>query len=123
MSRVAEVNRTLKARGVAERLRRGAGYYYFTGGRAASWPQSGVYIYRAADLTLAQWLAEYDRLAGERSPATPRYVVRTVTSQIRTIREPYQIVDTVTSTVVDEYHSKRAAAMHARELNNAVGRQ
>ena len=64
MNRVTEVNQQLKARGVAERLRRGAGYYYFTGGTAASWPTSGVYIYRAAELTLAQWLAEYERLSG-----------------------------------------------------------
>ena len=64
MNRPIEVNQKMKARGVAGSIRHRTGSYYFTGGTAASWPTSGVYIYRAAELTLAQWLAEYERLSG-----------------------------------------------------------
>jgi hypothetical protein len=57
------VNAALKARGEEPRLRAGRGYYYFDG-PAIAWPSSSVYIYRADDLTLDQWLAEYDNLKG-----------------------------------------------------------
>lgn len=64
VSRIAEVNRALKARGAEERLVRGNGYYYFAGGAAAGWPSSSVYVYRADELTVAEWLREYDELKG-----------------------------------------------------------
>lgn len=56
-NRVAEVNAVLKAMGRPERLTAGRGYYYWRNG--ADWPS--VYIYRASDLTLAQWLDEIKR--------------------------------------------------------------
>lgn len=62
MNRVAEVNRALAAQGREERLRRGRGYYYFTGGDAPLWPASSVYVAHADALTVEQWLAEYARL-------------------------------------------------------------
>jgi hypothetical protein len=60
--RVNAVNRELARRGYPERLRRGPGYYYFSGGGAALWPTSGVYVYRADSLTVEEWMAEHDRL-------------------------------------------------------------
>ena len=62
---VAAVNRELKALGEAPRLRRGAGYYYFDGD-ACSWPSSSVYVYRADELSVAEWLAEYRSLKAAR---------------------------------------------------------
>lgn len=61
MNRVAEANRALKARGEVPRLRNGRGYYYFDG-PALVWPTSSVFVYRADELTLAEWLDEYDTL-------------------------------------------------------------
>jgi len=64
-SRVAEVNKALKARGAAERLVRGRGYYYFCEGSAAGWYSQSVYVYRAADLSVERWLEEYDAKLAE----------------------------------------------------------
>lgn len=38
----AAVNRILKKRGHAERLRRGRGYYYFVDGNASAWFSSSI---------------------------------------------------------------------------------
>ncbi len=61
-NRVAEVNAALKARGRGERLRRGAGYYYFSDGETGRWRATSVYVYRADSLTVAEWLHEFDEL-------------------------------------------------------------
>jgi membrane protein required for beta-lactamase induction len=47
----------------------------------------------------------------------PRYQVSTRTSQVSKIREPHMVVDTSTNQIVDEYASKKAAQMHAAQLN------
>ena len=60
-NRVSEVNRELKAQGITIRLRAGRGYYYFDGD-ALRWPSSSVYVYSASDLSVAQWLNEFDAL-------------------------------------------------------------
>lgn len=60
----ATVNAELARRGISERLRRGAGYFYFHLGDAASWPRQGVYVFTADQLTLQQWLAEWAELSG-----------------------------------------------------------
>ena len=57
------INRALAERGHAERLVRGRGYFYFTGGAASEWNRSGVYVYHLNSYTLAEWLAERDALA------------------------------------------------------------
>lgn len=52
----------------------------------------------------------------------PRYIVRTSTASFRQhsgIWPPHEVIDTMTGTILDEYHSKRAAQMHARDLNHA----
>lgn len=66
MNRVAEVNRELRRLGRAERLVRGRGYYYFTGGTAELWPRSSVMVYRASDLSLESWMADFNELKGDR---------------------------------------------------------
>ena len=43
---VAAINRVLRSRGHAERLRRGRGYYYFVDGNASAWFSSSVDVYR-----------------------------------------------------------------------------
>lgn len=68
MNRVAEVNRELRLRGVAEKLTAGKGYYYFRDGNAVDWRQSSVMVYRASDLPLERWLEEYESLSGKTLP-------------------------------------------------------
>lgn len=58
---VATVNAALKARGVAERLCKGNGYFYFVEGNASDWYTSSVSVFRASELTLEQWIKEYER--------------------------------------------------------------
>ena len=68
MNRVAEVNREIrKLYGSEMRLRRGQRYYYITGGPADAAFRQGIYVYRASDLTVEQWLDEVAQLLkGER---------------------------------------------------------
>jgi hypothetical protein len=66
INRVAEVNRELRQRGIAERLTRGNGYYYFRDGDSTSWPATSVYVNRAADLSIERWLGEYEDLSGRK---------------------------------------------------------
>lgn len=60
---VHAINKALAARGVEERLRAGNGFYYFCNGDAIMWPASCVYVYRAAQLTLKQWMDIYDEMS------------------------------------------------------------
>lgn len=60
---VAAVNRALRSAGYGEKLRRGRGYYFFSGGQAETWKTSGVYVYRVDQLTVEQWLDARSRLA------------------------------------------------------------
>lgn len=50
-----------------------------------------------------------------------RYTVRTSveSTELRSSRTPYRVIDEHSGTIVDEYASKRAADMHARDLNRA----
>jgi hypothetical protein len=63
---VAAVNRLLRERGRVERLRAGAGYYYFSEGEGLDWPS--VYIFRCSHMTLAQWEREIDSRIGQAAP-------------------------------------------------------
>jgi hypothetical protein len=62
---LAAINRAIRASGGAEALAKAAGYFHFHGGDAAAWPQSGVYVARLDQMTLAQWVAEWRRLRDE----------------------------------------------------------
>ena len=57
------VNDALRARGRDESLREGDGYFYFGGGDAVHWLSSSVMVRRLNDLSLEQWLAEFDKLS------------------------------------------------------------
>jgi hypothetical protein len=50
-----------------------------------------------------------------------RYTVHTVQQSPvgRPVREPYWVIDTTTNESVAEYKSKKAAQMHAKQLNDA----
>jgi hypothetical protein len=56
------VNDALRARGRDESLREAEGYFYFGGGEAVNWLSSSVMVRRISDLTLEQWLKEFDKL-------------------------------------------------------------
>ena len=62
---IASVNKALKQMGVAERLAKEPklGYFYFFGGNSAGWLISGVYgVANVSDLTVDQWINEYNEL-------------------------------------------------------------
>lgn len=56
------VNKFLREHGVPDVLHAGKGYFYFNGPNADKWPQQGVYVYRINQLTLQQWLQQYNML-------------------------------------------------------------
>ena len=56
------VNDALRERGRDESLREGNGYFYFGGGEAVNWLTSSVMVRRISELTLEQWLQEFDSL-------------------------------------------------------------
>jgi hypothetical protein len=56
------INDALRARGRDESLREGEGYFYFGGGEAVNWLSTSVMVKKLSDLTLEQWLAEFDKL-------------------------------------------------------------
>jgi hypothetical protein len=56
------INDALRERGRDESLRPGDGYFYFGGGEAVNWLTNSVRVERVSDLTLDQWLEEFDRL-------------------------------------------------------------
>lgn len=58
----ATVNKALAARGAAERLIKGKGYYYFWEGSAPEWQASSVPVAHISQLSLDEWLAEYESL-------------------------------------------------------------
>jgi hypothetical protein len=60
---VARVNKALREAGHPETLRRGKGYYYFTGGDSAGWYTSSVYVNNVSAFTVAGWIAERNRLS------------------------------------------------------------
>jgi hypothetical protein len=56
------VNDALRTRGRDESLREGEGYFYFGGGDAVNWLSTSVMAKKLSDLTLEQWLEEFDKL-------------------------------------------------------------
>ncbi len=57
-----KINAELAKRGHNTLLQKGTGYFYFRGGEAANWLDKTVPVPNVSSLTLAQWLAEFDRL-------------------------------------------------------------
>ncbi len=56
------INDKLRERGRDESLRPGDGYFYFGGDEAVNWLTNSVRVQRMSDLTLEQWLEEFDKL-------------------------------------------------------------
>lgn len=59
---VATVNKELKRLGYSERLYRGDDYFYFADGNSHLWSEDSVYVAHAHELSLDQWVSEYERL-------------------------------------------------------------
>jgi hypothetical protein len=74
------VNDALRALGREESLREGEGYFYFGGGEAVNWLTSSVMVRRISDLTLEQWLKEFDSLL-ERNKKLERMERRQIRSK------------------------------------------
>jgi hypothetical protein len=62
---IAAVNKELKARGIAERLRRGKGYYYFAEGDAHKWYSSSAYTNSVTGFTVEGWIKELEFLRSD----------------------------------------------------------
>jgi hypothetical protein len=56
------INDALRKRGRDESLRAGDGYFYFGGGEAVNWITNSVQVERVSNLTLEEWLEEFDKL-------------------------------------------------------------
>jgi hypothetical protein len=56
------VNDALRERGRDESLREGEGYFYFGGGEAVNWLSPTVMVKKLSDLSLEEWLKEFDRI-------------------------------------------------------------
>jgi hypothetical protein len=56
------VNDALRGRGRDESLREGEGYFYFGGGEAVSWLSPTVMVQKLSDLSLEEWMREFDRI-------------------------------------------------------------
>lgn len=63
MTTVKKVNAELQKRGLLEKLVKGKGYYYFTGGDSHTWKTSGVYVSSVNQMTLSEWVEERNHLA------------------------------------------------------------
>jgi hypothetical protein len=56
------VNDEMAKRGYSARLEKGDGYFYFQSGEATDWLDRTVRTRKLNDLTLKEWLAEFERL-------------------------------------------------------------
>jgi len=59
---IKDINQELAKRGHRARLVKAPEYFYFFGGDAADWLDRTVRVPTLSGLTLAQWLAEFQRL-------------------------------------------------------------
>lgn len=61
---VQSVNAALRKLGHPEKLRRGNCYYYFEGGNSCGWYSTSVCVNRVDQLSIEQWIAKRNDLAG-----------------------------------------------------------
>jgi hypothetical protein len=59
----AQVNAFLKSKNIKEKLQKGKGYFYFSGGDSYNWAESAVYVYRIDDMTFQDWYEEYKKFS------------------------------------------------------------
>jgi len=62
MLQLKTVNRELKKLGSVDELVKGDGYFYFAGETSLSWSQCSVYVNSINQLTLDEWIEEYNSL-------------------------------------------------------------
>lgn len=62
---IAAINAEIAKRGGKEILIKGNGYFYFWEGDAPEWHSSSVYVFRLNDLTLDQWIADWETKRNE----------------------------------------------------------
>jgi len=60
-----QVDKYLAEKGIATTLVRGNGYLYFSDEASLGWYSSSVAVARVSDLTLGQWLGEYNNLKND----------------------------------------------------------
>jgi hypothetical protein len=56
------INDELGRLGTITRLAKASGYFYFQFGEAADWLDRSVQVAKVSDLTLEQWISNYNRL-------------------------------------------------------------
>ena len=59
---IPKVNAELARRGIEATLVNARGYFYFKGPEPSGWLDRTVRVKRICELTLQQWVGEYDRL-------------------------------------------------------------
>lgn len=57
---LSQINKALKAKGYDGVLYKGKGYFYFAEGEASNWHSPSVYVYTLNELSLKQWIEEYE---------------------------------------------------------------
>ena len=62
MTTLQAINKALTEAGREERLVRGRGYYYVTGGGSERWPQTMIYQYSLIDTTVEKVIRAIDQL-------------------------------------------------------------
>jgi len=60
--KIQTVTKKLKELGFTDELFKGKDYFYFWGDDASTWYSSSVYVTRLNELTLDQWIEEYNTL-------------------------------------------------------------
>ena len=65
MLTLRQINGAIHERGISAVLMKGRGYFYFSGPAVELAPSTSVCVYQLNELTLAQWMAELDRILGE----------------------------------------------------------
>jgi len=64
--RITDINKALKIAGYeGYKLVRGKGYFYFIGNDSMFWETSSVYVYRLDELTIQQWVDNFEILKTE----------------------------------------------------------
>jgi hypothetical protein len=56
-----KVNKELKKQGYDTTLVKGEGYFYFVGKEAWNFSCQSVYVFRLNELTLEEWIKEYEK--------------------------------------------------------------
>jgi hypothetical protein len=62
---LSNINKALKAKGYDVELIRGKEYFYFIGFSVESWKTTSVNVFHLTDLSVEEWVKEYERLKAE----------------------------------------------------------